>query len=104
MTTTTIRPQRFQRRRVKGWRKPEGSVCVTRPGRFGNHAPGALEAMARGDSAGAVALYAAWLALPEQAYIVAAAKRELRGKDLCCYCTPRSPCHADILLVVANSP
>ena len=27
--------------------------------------------------------------------------RELRGKDLVCWCAPRA-CHADILLVVAN--
>lgn len=27
--------------------------------------------------------------------------RELRGKDLCCWCSPQ-PCHADILLQIAN--
>ena len=29
-------PRRIQRKRLKGWRKPPGSVCVTRPGIFGN--------------------------------------------------------------------
>lgn len=29
-------PERIQRRRTKGWRKPEGAVCVTRPGAYGN--------------------------------------------------------------------
>lgn len=30
-----------------------------------------------------------------------AVKRELRGKDLVCWCAPL-PCHADVLLEVAN--
>ncbi len=29
------------------------------------------------------------------------AKRELRGKDLVCWCAPK-PCHADVLLRIAN--
>lgn len=29
------------------------------------------------------------------------AKEELKGKDLVCWCAPR-PCHADILLEIAN--
>lgn len=37
--------------------------------------------------------------LPE---LAAAAKIELRGKDLVCWCAPL-PCHADVLLEVANA-
>lgn len=33
--------------------------------------------------------------------LLAAAQKELRGKDLICWCAPR-PCHGDILLDVAN--
>jgi len=33
--------------------------------------------------------------------LLAAAKRELRGKDLICWCAPQF-CHADILLRIAN--
>ena len=29
--------------------------------------------------------------------------RELRGKDLICTCRPSDPCHADILLELANA-
>jgi hypothetical protein len=29
-------------------------------------------------------------------------KQELRGKDLVCWCAPE-PCHADVLLEIANS-
>lgn len=27
----------------------------------------------------------------------------LRGRDLCCWCPPGRPCHADVLLEVANA-
>lgn len=33
----------------------------------------------------------------------ALAKKELRGKNLACWCPQESPCHADTLLDVANS-
>lgn len=29
---------------------------------------------------------------------------ELRGKNLACWCKPGDPCHADVLLRLANSP
>jgi hypothetical protein len=29
-------------------------------------------------------------------------KRELRGKNLACWCEPGAPCHADVLMKVAN--
>lgn len=30
--------------------------------------------------------------------------RELRGKNLACWCAPGAPCHADVLLELANRP
>lgn len=30
-------------------------------------------------------------------------KRELRGKNLACWCKPGDPCHCDVLLEIANS-
>ena len=30
-------------------------------------------------------------------------RRELGGKDLACWCPPAEPCHADVLLEVANA-
>ena len=30
--------------------------------------------------------------------------RELRGKDLVCWCALEEPCHADVLLQLANMP
>lgn len=29
---------------------------------------------------------------------------ELRGKNLACWCAPGAPCHADVLLEIANRP
>lgn len=31
-------------------------------------------------------------------------RREMAGKDLCCWCPLDQPCHADVLLEVANAP
>ena len=36
-------------------------------------------------------------------YDCAMVRRELRGRDLGCYCATDSPCHADTLLEVANA-
>lgn len=33
----------------------------------------------------------------------AAAREELRGKNLCCWCGPQEACHADVLLIIANT-
>jgi Domain of unknown function (DUF4326) len=52
-----------------------------------------------------VDLYIRWLAeTPEGQAIAAAAKIELRGHDLGCTCPLDGPCHADVLLRVANEP
>ena len=43
------------------------------------------------------------ITLPREGWSLAQeALAELRGKDLVCYCAPKS-CHADILLEIANS-
>ncbi|MCL2430342.1 MAG: DUF4326 domain-containing protein [Alphaproteobacteria bacterium] len=31
------------------------------------------------------------------------AKRELKGKDVACYCKLNEPCHADVVIEIANS-
>lgn len=92
-------PQRIQRRRVKGWKMPEGAIYVGRPTKWGNP-------FRRGegdDPQWAVSDYEQWL-MEETAgdKIRLAATRELRGHDLCCWCKPGAPCHADVLLRIAN--
>jgi hypothetical protein len=46
--------------------------------------------------------FVTWINDPDQADVVARIRRDLRGRDLACFCSERSPCHADVLLVVAN--
>jgi len=99
------KPQRIQRKRTKGWRMPPNTVCVTRPGVFGNPFGG--------DREEAVRAYRAWLAgeptghlyaalFPEEREKVLQRLPELRGKNLACFCNFDGPCHADVLLELAN--
>jgi len=89
-------PQRFQRSRRKGARLPPGVVVVTRPTKWGNPHP--LD-LGRGE---AVRRYRDDLFAGRLAVTVDDVKRELRGRDLACYCPLDEPCHADVLLQVAN--
>jgi hypothetical protein len=89
-------PSRVQLSRKRGWRKPAGAVVVSRPSRWGN--PYTIAEHGREQ---AVALYRQRLA--EHPELVEAARRELAGKDLACWCQPGELCHADVLLEVANS-
>lgn len=53
-----------------------------------------------GTRAQVIAKFRAWLdSKPE---LIEAAKRELPGKSLRCFCSPL-PCHGDILLEIANT-
>jgi hypothetical protein len=84
---------RIQLRRTAGWRKPPGAVVVARPSRWGNPFPAGHHRTVEE----AVALYREWIA--DQADDVRA---ELAGRDLCCWCPLDRPCHADVLLELAN--
>jgi len=88
-------PKRIQRRRTKGWRKPEGAVNVTRPGPYGNPftGPDAEQAVA------SFRKYALRRMRGEPEWLAA-----LREKDLMCFCPLDAPCHADVLLELANLP
>jgi Domain of unknown function (DUF4326) len=88
-------PNRIQLSRRKGWRKPPGAVVVARPSRWGN--PYRVADHGRAE---AVARYRRYLA--DHPELAEAARRELAGKDLACWCKPGDLCHADVLLEVAN--
>lgn len=106
-------PKRIMRRRTARWRMPEGAVYVGRPTRWGNPwregstawtvLPGGLvdkTPHAPLTVAEAVASYrnsAEW----DPDY-VAVIRRELAGRDLACWCRLDQPCHADVLLEIAN--
>ena len=105
-------PHRVQLSRRKGWRMPPDTVKVTRPGRYGN--PFKADWPEGGKDAGwAVAAFRGWLA--EHPWDLT----ELRGKHLACWCRlcpahaagkplgtvceDCAPCHADVLLKIANA-
>ena len=109
-------PKRIQRLRTRGWRMPENTLYVGRPSKWGNPNIVAewmdnrdeycarekcrdlfeemLEEMIRdGDcfpNKGNDETVEEWLA-------------PLRGKDLACWCPLDQPCHADVLLRLANT-
>lgn len=114
-----MKPRRIQLSRRKGWRKPAGAVVVSRPSRWGN--PYRLEdyqfesrdgvPVARdydGARAMAVRDFEAALALGGiLPFTEEDVRRELRGKDLACWCPLPDDgrpdiCHAAVLLAVAN--
>jgi hypothetical protein len=118
-------PKRIQLSRKKGWRKPVLAAVVSRPGYFGNPfvvreaTPAEWDPPFGGvyvrDRAHAVELlreYLAWRKaqgpgwhrttpgpnFPWESQI----RQLLRGRDLCCWCPLDEPCHADVLLEIAN--
>lgn len=120
------KPHPLRRRRENFLMKiPAGGVLVARPTRWGNPfvidmsgggyevryqvKPGMRpdviadgltleEAVAR-----AVAEYRKWLrCAPRGIEVAAAAKKELKGREVYCYCPLDRPCHADVLAEVAN--
>ena len=55
-----------------------------------------------GRRADVVARFRDWITSPDQAELLAVAGRDLRGRDLGCYCPRGLPCHADVLLALVN--
>jgi hypothetical protein len=120
--------QRIQRKRSKGWRMPANTVVVDRTSGFGNPFPvakGTSRSMGKESDVWFVGIwsgpamwirdskdeavelsvkaYSAWIKHPAQAKLVERAKVTLRGKNLACWCAPDKPCHADVLLELANA-
>jgi hypothetical protein len=96
--TRMSKPVRVRLSRKRGWRKPANTIVVSRPSRWGNP----FAARGPGDRTRVVALYRAFIQRPQNAALRDAARRELRGKNLACWCPLDGPCHADVLLEVAN--
>ncbi len=81
--------------RLNGPVAPAGAVYIGRPSKFGN--PYVIGK--HGTREQVIERYRQYLVLNPELYL--AAKRELRGKDLVCFCAPEA-CHGDILLEIAN--
>lgn len=108
-----VNPIRVQRKRTKGWIMPENTVYVGRPTRWGN--PITPESYWAAGYSGSLSTalhhciegYRAWLVgerhwshsspMPAPPDLT-----PLRGKNLACWCSLDHPCHADVLLEIAN--
>lgn len=73
----------------------EDAVYIGRPSKWGNPFVIGKD----GTREQVVAKYEKWLMA--QPALVEAARRELKGRTLMCFCSP-APCHGDVLLRVAN--
>jgi Domain of unknown function (DUF4326) len=102
-------PKRIQLSRAKGWKIPQNTINVARgPGRkWGNPFPVQKNHLWK-DAAWAVLQFSFWIdqtdtfdGYPDPPSIDEI-KAALRGKNLACWCKPGNPCHADVLLDLAN--
>jgi hypothetical protein len=104
-----MKPCRIQLRRTKGWRLPTNTLIVCRPGKFGN--PIRVGAVARIEVNGSMYDAQVTPAIAMEffrEYFAGVVRTEpgildfLRGKNLACWCPLDQPCHADVLLELAN--
>lgn len=115
-------PQRIQRKRTADWRMPEGAVYVGRPSRWGNpfrvvpvrrggpfniwYGAAFLEQLSDGHQARERAVERFRAAVDNERRDVpwpVDIRTDLVGRDLVCWCPLDQPCHADVLLEIANS-
>lgn len=116
-------PKRIQRKRTKGWRMPKGAAYVGRKTEWGNpyvlgavcayHRFGIRVELSVESRLHAVQLFERWVArdplvprsdwnVHTDAPTIDRIRAELAGKDLACWCPLDQPCHADVLLRIAN--
>lgn len=102
-------PQRIQRKRTKGWRMPEGAVYVGRPTKWGNpFRVGSMlvltgkKAGQKIDAEGVVQFFRHSIEHASKYAARDTIRTELAGRDLVCWCPLDAPCHADVLLDIAN--
>ncbi|OZD74916.1 DUF4326 domain-containing protein [Rhodococcus sp. 05-339-2] len=108
-------PERVQRKRTKGWRMPKGAVYVGRPTKWGNpyrvgdeSAWIGADLLFSGDDGeplnarDTVELFSAAMGRYVLAVTPEQVRAELEGQLLVCWCPLDQPCHADVLLELAN--
>jgi hypothetical protein len=93
-----MQPQRIQLSRKKGWKMPPNTVKVSRPTKWGN--PFTVEQYGREK---AVQMFRDYIGHPNSPHGFQYEEiKQLRGKNLACFCPLDKPCHADVLLALAN--
>ena len=125
-------PKRIQRKRTKGWKMPENTVYVGRPTKWGNpfklvgdmvfvdasHRRKILSPwICYSDGGGHTAEELVKLfrdlmmnlnshpvedAIYKKFRLMRDTIKDLQGKNLACFCKEGSPCHADVLIELAN--
>ena len=103
-----MKPKRIQRKRTKGWKMPDGAIYVGRGSKWGNPfkvmeiyvQPNSEEIHL--DAKQAVNLYDQLINIYGKPITKKEIIDELKGKDLACWCKDGDPCHADVLLKIAN--
>lgn len=109
----TERPIRVQRQRTKGWRMPPNTVYVGRPSKWGNpwsptnHTVISMQgntvvASRPGTIEECIKAFRDDVRNGTFGYKPADVRVALRGKNLACWCPLDAPCHADVLLEMAN--
>ena len=109
-----MKPHRVQLSRRKGFKLPPNTVNVARPGKWGNphkvHKPTGNPYLVMQDAMHGVC-FTREAAVNRfkrdiRAGIYPFTKRQIRAalreKNLACWCPPGEPCHADVLLEIAN--
>lgn len=106
-------PERIQLKRTKGWRMPPNTVKVDRTSKFGN--PFRIGLVVCGcrsvgecdhnqlRCATADEAVAAYADIGRSLKRLREIREALGGKNLACWCPLDQPCHADVLLEIANS-
>jgi hypothetical protein len=96
------KPHRVVRRRTKNWKMPANTVYVGRPTVWGNPFIVGSELIG-GEKLTAEKAVALYRQYANDAFNERDLKACLRGKNLACWCPLNQPCHADVLLEMANS-
>ena len=95
-----MRPVRVQLRRKKGWRMPPNTVSVARPSKWGN--PYKIGVDGTAHECVDKFRWATAMGVLNGFWYPDTVCSALRGKDMACWCPSTSPCHADVLLEIAN--
>lgn len=98
-------PHRVQLSRKAGAKLPPNTVVVSRPSKWGNP----FKVTPERSQILAVGAFQTWLTVEGVTAGIVDRKqwmldnlKELRGKNLACWCKPGTACHADVLLRLAN--
>ena len=98
-------PRRIQLKRSRGWKMPPNAIKVDRTTRWGN--PFTIAEC--GSVAVAVANHGRWMRgeIPAPGGAAPPSREAIRaglaGRDLACWCASNGPCHAELLLAIANA-